>query len=191
MPTPASAASQSTVYTVGHSTRTADELIELLRGHGVALLIDVRRFPGSRRHPQFNREALALTLEDAGISYLHVEALGGRRDGRVDSPNAAWRNAGFRAYADYMGTPEFGAALDGVVEAAGRHTVALMCAEAVPWRCHRNLVSDALTARGVSVHHILGAGEPALHRLHPAAHVDAAGVVTYQAGPPPQQELFE
>jgi uncharacterized protein (DUF488 family) len=179
------------VFTIGHSTREASELIRLLRLNGVDLLMDVRRYPGSRRHPHFNREALAVELEAAGIAYRHMPELGGRREGRADSPNLAWRNAGFRAYADYMGTPEFLAALDQVAGAADRRTVTLMCAEAVPWRCHRNLISDSLTARGIEVRHILTDGPPPVHQLNPAARVGPEGAVTYPAGPAPQHELFD
>jgi uncharacterized protein (DUF488 family) len=182
--------SRTVVYTVGHSTRDAAELIELLRLNGVDLLVDVRRFPGSRRHPHFNREPLAAELDAAGIAYRHAPELGGRRDGRPDSPNTAWRNAGFRAYADYMGTPEFQAALDQVIHAAATRTVALMCAEAVPWRCHRNLISDSLTGRDIEVRHILGDASPPVHELNPAARVDRDGGITYPVEPPPQQELF-
>jgi uncharacterized protein (DUF488 family) len=182
--------SRPAIYTVGHSTRDAVELIRLVRLNGVDLLMDVRRYPGSRRQPHFNREPLALELEAAGIGYRHMPQLGGRRDGRPDSPNLAWRNAGFRAYADYMGTPEFRAAIDQVLETAERRTLTLMCAEAVPWRCHRNLISDALTARGIEVRHILSDAPPTLHALNPAARVDPDGGVTYPASPPPQQELF-
>lgn len=178
------------VYTIGHSTRAVGELIRLLGLNGVELLVDVRRFPGSRRHPHFNREALAVELEHASITYLHVPELGGRRGGQADSPNLAWRNPGFRAYADYMGTPDFRAALDQVIEAADRQTVALMCAEAVPWRCHRNLISDALTARGIEVRHILSDAPAAAHQLNPSARVDADRAVTYPEEPRPQQELF-
>jgi uncharacterized protein (DUF488 family) len=183
-------ASTSAVLTVGHSTRQAGEFIALLCRHGVELLVDVRRYPGSRRHPHFNREALAEALGDAGIGYRHMEELGGRRDALPESTNMAWRNASFRGYADYMASPPFQAALDQVIEAARRNTVALMCAEAVPWRCHRNLISDALTARGVEVRHILGDGAPSLHLLHPAARAGPGGQVTYPLDPPPHPDLF-
>lgn len=179
-----------TVFTVGHSTREADELVELLGRNGVDLLIDVRRYPTSRRHPHFSREPLADRLAASGIGYRHAPDLGGRREGARDSPDRGWRNAGFRAYADYMGTAGFRAALDGVLEDAGRSTVAIMCAEAVPWRCHRNLISDALVARGVEVRHILSDAEPSAHELSGMARVDQAGGVTYPGEPEPQQELF-
>jgi uncharacterized protein (DUF488 family) len=181
----------ATVFTIGHSTRQADELVELLRRNGVDLLIDVRRYPTSRRHPHFSREPLAERLASAAIGYRHAPELGGRREGAPDSPNRAWRNAGFRAYADYMGTAGFRTALERVTEDAGRHTVAIMCAEAVPWRCHRNLISDALAARGVDVRHILSEAQPSAHELNGMARVDPDGSVTYPGEPEPQQELFE
>ena len=181
-----------TVYTIGHSTRTLEQFVALLREHGVELLVDVRRFPGSRRHPQFGAEALAAGLAAAGIGYRHAEALGGRRtsESGAASPNGAWRNAAFRAYADYMATDAFRAALDELIADAGRGTVAVMCAEAVPWRCHRRLITDALIARGVAVADIVGPGpaSPAALSEHAVARPD--GTVTY---PPPhgtQAELF-
>lgn len=178
------------VHTIGHSTREADELIDLLRASGIDLLVDVRRFPGSRRHPQFNREDLATTLSAAGLAYRHAPELGGRRSGRVDSPNGAWRNASFRAYADHMGSDEFRAALDRLVAEARTSRPALMCAEAVPWRCHRNLISDALVGRGVEVRHILSETSVQAHELNPMARVDDDGAITYPAAPEDQPDLF-
>lgn len=145
------------IHTIGHSTRSLDELVTLLRRHQVDHLADVRAHPGSRRYPHFGRDALALSLPTLGIGYSHHPDLGGRRHGLPDSPNGAWRNASFRAYADYMGTDAFTAALDNLLDVAKGKSVAIMCAEAVPWRCHRWLLSDALVARGVDVHHILDA----------------------------------
>jgi uncharacterized protein (DUF488 family) len=145
------------IHTVGHSTRSIDELVTLLRRHGVAHLADIRAHPGSRRYPHFGRESLQAALPSLGIAYSHHPELGGRRRGLPDSPNGAWRNASFRAYADYMATGEFATALGALLDLANREHVAIMCAEAVPWRCHRWLVSDALVARGVDVHHILDA----------------------------------
>jgi uncharacterized protein (DUF488 family) len=162
----------TTVWTIGHSTRSLDELVDLLRAHGVELLADVRTRPGSRRLPHFDREALERELPAAGIEYAHVPALGGLRPARADSPNMAWRNQSFRGYADHMQTEEWWAALDGLIEDAGRRRVAVMCAEAVPWRCHRSLIADALTARGLEVRHIVGPGAAARHSLTPFAHVD-------------------
>ncbi len=179
------------VFTIGHSTRTINELTDLLTRNGVQRLVDVRRFPGSRRHPHFNREALAGSLADAGIVYRHAPELGGRR-GAPDpaSPNTGWRNASFRAYADHLGTPEFREALETLLEDAVRGPVAIMCAEAVPWRCHRQLISDALVARGHPVLHILSEAEPRPHELNEMARTDPEGGVTYPGAAPEQRELF-
>jgi uncharacterized protein (DUF488 family) len=157
------------LYTVGHSTRSAAELIALLAGHGVAELVDVRRYPGSRRHPQFSREALAASLAEAGIGYRHEPDLGGRRAPLPDSPNTAWQNAGFRGYADHMATPTFRRALERLLALARERPSAVLCAEAVPWRCHRNLLADAAVAEGMEVLHLLGPGQASPHRLHPEA----------------------
>jgi uncharacterized protein (DUF488 family) len=181
-----------TLYTIGHSTRTIEQFIALLREHGVELLVDVRRFPGSRRHPHFGSAALAASLAEAGIGYAHAEALGGRRDSEAaaSSPNTAWRHSAFRAYADYMATPPFRAALDRLIaEAAGR-TTTIMCAEAVPWRCHRRLITDALLARGIPVADIVGPGAATPARLSEHALVRADGSVIYPATPGVQEELF-
>ncbi len=180
------------VFTIGHSTRSIEELIDLLARNGVKRLVDVRRFPGSRRHPHFNRESLSPSLAGAGIDYRHAPALGGRR-GAADpaSPNTGWRNASFRAYADHLSTPEFRDALDAVLEDARQGPVAIMCAEAVPWRCHRQLISDALVARGVPVRHILSDAEPTPHELNEMAKGDEDGGVTYPGAAPEQRELFD
>lgn len=185
------ASGDPTFYTIGHSTRTIEELIQLLSSNGVRCLVDVRRYPGSRRHPQFNREALARSLETAGIGYQHEAGLGGRR-GTPDerSPNTGWRNTSFRAYADHLARPDFRAALDRVIEEARERTVALMCSEAVPWRCHRQLISDVLVARGYTVTHIISDAPPRRHELNDMARVDEAGIVTYPCPEPPQRELF-
>ena len=143
------------LYTIGHSTRSFGDFLGLLEREGVRHLIDVRAFPASRRYPHFSREALAASLPAASLRYSHFPDLGGRRKGRADSPNIQWRNAGFRAYADYMETPEFQAALDRLILNAAESPCAVMCAEAVPWRCHRTLIADAAEARGVQVFHIL------------------------------------
>ncbi len=179
------------LFTIGHSTRPVDELIELLERHRVRTLVDVRRFPGSRRHPQYNRDALARSLAGRGIRYRHAPGLGGRR-GRPDaaSPNTGWRNASFRAYADHLATAEFRSALDQVLEDAAAAPVALMCAEAVPWRCHRQLIADALVVRGHAVRHITSGAEPAPHALNEMARPDGAGGLTYPGEPPAQRELF-
>jgi uncharacterized protein (DUF488 family) len=171
----------ATVFTIGHSTRPADEFVALLEEHAIRQLADVRRFPGSKRHPQFGREALAERLAQEGIGYHHLGALGGRRDARPDSPNRGWRNASFRAYADYMATDDFRAALDRLIALADEAPTAVMCAEAVPWRCHRNLIADALVARGHDVLHIVARGEARPHTLHPLARVRDSGDLVYPA----------
>jgi uncharacterized protein (DUF488 family) len=167
------------VYTIGHSTRTIEELLGLLRENDVQTVVDVRRFPGSRRHPQFGKDQLPAWLATAGIAYVHADALGGRRVPREDSPNDGWRNAQFRGYADYMDTDEFRAALHDLIERASKQRVAIMCAEAVPWRCHRQLIADALLANGVQVRHILQPGRTSEHELNPSARVLAGGRVVY------------
>ena len=179
------------VFTVGHSTRPIEDLLALLAEHGVRTLVDVRRFPGSRRHPQYSRDALAASLAAAGIQYVHEPDLGGRRAARPDSPHTAWRVEAFRGYADYMETPEFQAALERLIRRAEEETVAILCAEAVPWRCHRRLISDALVARGVQVMHILGPGRANSHELDPNARLLPNGRLLY-AGPedPQQPSLF-
>lgn len=170
-----------TIYTVGHSTRAEDEFIALLRAHGIRLLVDVRRYPGSRRHPHFSRESLERTLPAHGIRYEHVPALGGRRTPAPDSPNGAWRSASFRAYADYMATPAFQDALAAVVADATETATAIMCAEAVPWRCHRQLIADALVAHGHVVLNILTPDRAEPHRLNEHARLGPDGTVTYPA----------
>ena len=142
---------EATVWTVGHSTRTFEDFLDLLQEHRIALLADVRHFPASARVPWTNREALAASLPRAGLAYEHLAGLGGYRKALADSANTGWRNASFRGYADYMATSEFAAALDRLIGLAKEHRTAVMCAEAVPWRCHRGLLSDALLARGVRV----------------------------------------
>ena len=178
------------IHTIGHSTRSLDELVALLLDHGVDHLADVRAHPGSRRYPHFSRDSLRATLPERGIAYSHHPDLGGRRRGLPDSPNGAWRNASFRAYADYMGTDEFATALDGLLDLTRGKRAAIMCAEAVPWRCHRWLISDALVARGIDVHHILNArSEP--HSLTRFAEL-RDGTVVYPPEPasPPHPDLF-
>lgn len=170
------------ILTVGHSTHPLDEFIELLRAHGVTRVIDVRTVPRSRKNPQFNRDTLPAALAAAGIGYEHVPALGGLRRARPDSPNQGWRNASFRGYADYMQTPAFADAVAGLIDRAAEDRLALMCAEAVPWRCHRSLIADALLVRGVPVRHIMSRTQANPHRLTPFACVDGL-TITY----PPEQ----
>lgn len=168
-----------TIYTIGHSTRTFEDFLALLEGARIRRLVDVRRFPGSRRHPQFNRDALERSLADAGIEYLHRPSLGGRRRPVRDAPPSAWRNESFRGYAEYMRTAEFHEALAELVALGREARTVIMCSEAVPWRCHRTLISDALHARGVSVEHILDS-KVTPHTLTSFA-VIANGEVTYPA----------
>jgi len=164
------------IFTVGHSTHPIEEFVNILKANGVEQLIDIRTVPRSRKNPQFNRDALPEPLRNAGIAYLHVPALGGLRHAHADSVNTAWRNESFRGYADYMQTPEFAAAIDSLIEHAGGRQVAIMCAEAVPWRCHRSLGGDALSARGIPVEDILSAGRRQPHKLTPFARVDGTRV---------------
>ena len=153
--------------------------LELLASHGIHAVADVRRFPGSRKYPQFGQDALRASLAGAGIGYLWLPALGGRRRPRPDSRNTVWRNASFRGYADHMDTPAYRAALDQIVERAERQIQAVMCAEAVPWRCHRNLLADALLARGMDVRHIIQPGKANPHTLNKDAQVVAGHHVVY------------
>jgi len=160
------------VYTIGHSTRELHEFIALLKENGVARLADIRRYPGSKRYPHFSREALSRSLPSDGISYDHFEDLGGRRKPLPGSMNTAWRNEQFRAYADYMATDEFARAVDRLL--ATPVTTAVMCAEAVPWRCHRQLLSDELVRRGFEVVHILGPHSRSLHVMNEHAIVEGS-----------------
>jgi uncharacterized protein (DUF488 family) len=160
-----------TIFTVGHSTHPIEQFIELLRSHGIEQIIDIRTIPKSRRNPQFNTEALSEALRAADIRYVHIAELGGLRHARRDSINLGWRNASFRGYADYMQTPEFAAGLERAIRLASARPSALMCAEAVPWRCHRLLVSDALVVRGTQVAHITSNAKPNDHTLTPFARV--------------------
>jgi len=168
-----------TLFTIGHSTRTLEELVALLRGGGVELVVDVRRFPGSRRHPQFGRERLEEGLAATGIGYRHEERLGGRRKPRLDSPNGSWRNEQFRGYADHMGSAEFAAALQELEAIAGGKPTAVLCAEAHPSQCHRNLLADAMAARGWEVVHLLAGGAREVHQLNPRLRIDEGGGLSY------------
>jgi len=164
------------VLTVGHSTRPIGEFVALLRGHGVARLVDVRTVPRSRHNPQFNGDALAGSLAAAAIGYSHAPALGGLRSPRPGSVNGGWRNRSFQGYADYMQTAPFAEAVTGLIGLAKHDRVAIMCAEAVPWRCHRSLIADALLARGVAACEIVSAKRLQRHRLTPFAVVDGERV---------------
>ena len=163
------------LFTIGHSTRSLEDFLGLLAREGVTHLVDVRAFPASQRYPQFNGPDLAKSLAAAGIGYFHSSELGGRRQANKDSHNSAWRNDGFRAYADYMETPRFAGALDELLDAATGKATAIMCAEAVPWRCHRSLISDAALARGAEVSHILDSGTQE-HKLTSFAWIDGCRV---------------
>jgi uncharacterized protein (DUF488 family) len=174
------------VFTVGHSTLTSEEFVALLEAYAVTRLTDVRTVPRSRRNPQFNADALARTLQAESIEYVPLPSLGGLRRARKDSPNTGWRNASFRGYADYMQTPEFEAGLDALIRMSREKRTAIMCAEAVPWRCHRSLVADALEARGIPVVEILSTTNARMHKLTPFARVDGTRV-TY---PPEQMDLI-
>ena len=165
------------VLTIGHSTRSIESFIEMLRAHGVERLVDVRTIPRSRTNPQFNRETLAQSLDEAGIGYAHAAELGGLRHARKDSRNTGWRNASFRGYADYMQTPEFEAALTSLIDAAKREQIAIMCAEAVPWRCHRSLIGDALKVHSIAVEDIMSATRRQPHELTSFAKVNGTQVI--------------
>lgn len=168
------------LFTVGHSTRSLDELVRLLKAWGIGLVVDVRTAPRSRRKPQFNAEALADDFPAHGIAYLRMPELGGWRKPRADSPNTAWRLDSFRGYADYMQTEAFERALDGLRRLGRERRLAVMCAEAVPWRCHRSLIADALAAQGEDVRHVTSEARAEPHRMTPFALV-RDGRVTYPA----------
>jgi uncharacterized protein (DUF488 family) len=160
------------IFSIGHSTHPLETFIHLLQAHGVTKVADVRTVPRSRHNPQFNKETLPEQLMLAGIAYVHLPGLGGLRHARPGSPNQGWRNASFRGYADYMQTPEFAANLEALIKLAQKERLALMCAEAAPWRCHRSLIADALSLRGVQVEHILGLKGRQPHRLTDFARVE-------------------
>jgi uncharacterized protein (DUF488 family) len=161
----------STIWTVGHSTRSGEEFGEILSAHGIQVLVDVRSFPGSRRYPQFNKATLSDSLSRRGIHYKHEPRLGGRRSPRAESHNTAWKNASFRAYADYMETDEFRSGVEALLEVAREARTAVMCAEALWWRCHRSLISDYLKAAGHSVIHIIDQTKTEEHPFTSAARI--------------------
>lgn len=169
------------VFSIGHSNRPIEEFINLLVEHRVQRLLDIRTVPKSRHNPQFGQDQLPAALAQAGIAYQYIAALGGLRHPRKDSPNAAWRNKSFRGYADHMQTGEFNASVDDVAGMAGGERCALMCAEAVPWRCHRSMVADALAVRGITVEHIINRGKTRPHVLTPFAQV-AGTAILYPPG---------
>jgi len=165
------------VLTIGHSTRPLDAFLDTLKAQGVKRLVDVRTVPRSRHNPQYNQESLPESLAAAGIRYVHMPGLGGLRHARRDSVNTGWQNQSFRGYADYMQTPEFVENLERLIAQARRQSTAIMCAEAVPWRCHRSLISDALTVRGIKVEHIMSSSERRAHALTSWAHVEGLRII--------------
>lgn len=165
------------VYTVGHSTRSLNDFTALLKKYGIELLADVRTIPRSRHNPQFNGDTLQVFLPAQEISYRHLKELGGLRHSRADSPNTGWRNASFRGFADYMQTPVFEAAIMNLLQLATQRTVALMCAEAVPWRCHRSLIADALVVRGIDVTDIFDRNHARPHTLNSLARVTGSTII--------------
>jgi uncharacterized protein (DUF488 family) len=182
----ASVSQPVSILTIGHSNRPIAEFLELLTIRGVQLVADVRKMPGSRANPQFGAEALATSLREADIDYVHMPGLGGLRRGSDDSPNGGWRNVSFRAFADYMLTPEFDSSLAKLIAYAATKKTAIMCAEAVPWRCHRSLIADALVVRGIRVEHILSKTRIDQHSLREWAKADGTQL-TY---PPEELPLF-
>jgi uncharacterized protein (DUF488 family) len=174
------------IFTLGHSTLPIERFIAVLESYGIQRLVDIRTIPRSRHNPQFNDTALAESLEEQRLGYVHFKALGGLRRPRKDSPNTGWRNEGFRGFADYMQTEEFENALAALIRMSRERRVAIMCAEAVPWRCHRSLVADALSVRGVPVVEILSESGWRMHRLTPFARVEGPHI-TY---PPDQGTLL-
>ena len=166
--------------TIGHSTRTLAEFIRLLQAHGATCVADVRTVPRSRHNPQFNKASLPRSLKKAGLGYVHMPGLGGLRHAKRDSPNVGWRNASFRGYADYMQTPEFAQSLDELIQLANQERIVLMCAEEVPWRCHRSLIADALLVRRIRTEDIMSATRRQVHSLTPFAKVRRTAI-TYPA----------
>jgi uncharacterized protein (DUF488 family) len=180
------------IFSIGHSTRPLHQLLALLRVHGIHTLVDIRSIPHSRRNPQYNQQDLQQAIEAEGLGYKHLPALGGHRRAREDSPNTGWINPAFRGYADYMQTAMFERGLCELLElsrVAG--PLAMMCAEAVPWRCHRSMVADALVARGISVLHILGPASTRAHRLNPMARIEGAGSVLSRGDHPSRHRQSE
>jgi uncharacterized protein (DUF488 family) len=168
-------------WTVGHSTRNWDDFLGLLARHGIRAIVDVRQFPSSRRFPQFNGPVMAEGLAAVGIEYIHEVDLGGRRRPLAESPNTYWRHAQFRGYADHQATPAYQAALERLIQRAERQPTAILCAEAVPWRCHRQLIADSLTLRGFEVRHILSGERADLHTLNPAIRLYTGNKFHYAA----------
>ncbi len=179
------------LWTIGHSTRPIGEFLKLLASHGIRLLVDVRSMPYSRRNPQFNTDVLSDRLSEADIKYVHMPALGGHRKSIPTSPNSGWRNTGFRGYADYMQTEPFWQGLEELMRLAETSPTAIMCAEAVPWRCHRSLIADALVSQSWTVRHILSGAEAPAHQITPFARI-VNDILTYpeQTSQEPTPRLF-
>jgi uncharacterized protein (DUF488 family) len=170
--------SESKIWTIGHSTRTLDDFLEMLGTNGIEAVADVRSYPGSRRYPHFNARELESSLTKSGIDYVPLKKLGGRRRARADSPNTVWRSAAFRGYADYMETAEFKEGIDELLELSRKRRTVLMCAEAVWWRCHRSLISDYLKVSGGTVEHIMDGKNNVIHPFTAAARI-TDGELTY------------
>ena len=177
MPGNTASSSGPAIFTIGHSTHSLDVFVHLLQEYGIRLVVDVRTVPRSRRNPQFNCDTLGEALCRHGISYQQMKSLGGLRRARADSPNTGWKNTSFQGYADYMQTPEFAAAVQQLIDAAHDTRATIMCAEAVPWRCHRFLIADALTLRGIAVRHILSLTSTKVHALNPMARVEGTRII--------------
>ncbi|ASR44668.1 hypothetical protein BEN78_16140 [Xanthomonas citri pv. mangiferaeindicae] len=177
------------LWTIGHSTRPIEVFIDMLRADGITALVDVRRHPGSRRHPHFSAQSLAHSLPEAGIVFVPMPELGGRRQALADSPHTAWRNASFRGYADYMDTAEYAQARTRLMALAHTQRTACMCAEAMWWSCHRSLIADDFKARGWEVVHLMGPGKSQPHPWTAAARI-VDGRLDYSAPAPPQDDLF-
>jgi uncharacterized protein (DUF488 family) len=174
------------LFTIGHSTHPIEEFIGLLKAHKIEEIADVRSIPKSRHRPQFNTDALEKSLRDSGIRYAHIAKLGGRRHTRRDSVNTGWRNASFRGYADYMATPEFAEGIEELIGIARARRTAVMCAEAVPWRCHRSLIADAMTVKGWKVCDIVSSAPPKEHELTPFLKVEDGRLTYPTAGDAPR-----
>ena len=177
------------VFTIGHSTRPLEAFIDMLQGHAIDRLADIRTIPRSRHNPQFNIDTLPAALSSAGIAYTHLSGLGGLRPKKAHSVNTGWRNASFRAYADYMQTEEFTAHIEQLIAMSWHERIALMCAEAVPWRCHRSLVADALLVRGILAEEIVSEKKCEPHTLTSFAHVEGTRL-TYPSSEPVNRQLF-
>lgn len=173
------------IFTIGHSTRPIGEFVQMVKAHGIQIVIDVRTIPRSKHNPQYNSDALADTLRQYNIGYEHMPGLGGLRHAKKDSINTGWENASFRGFADYMQTGEFEKSLQKLIETAKEKTTVIMCAEAVPWRCHRSLIADALLVRGTTVLDIMSRTSVKEHSLTPWAEVDAERI-TYPKAKAPQ-----